>query len=341
MDSTLSQPAQPLSAPRSLEELTRPLLELLQAVTGMESTYLTTIDEAGGTQHVLYARNTRQMQIPEGATFPWSDTLCKRALDEGRNFTDDVAVRWADSEAAAALGINSYLSKPVHTETGGLYGTLCAASSEAKPLPENAEAILGMFSQLIAQHVEREMLMSRLREANAELESFAHTDPLTGLANRRSLVLELERMLARGQRENSAVFVAFIDLDGFKEINDLHGHEMGDRFLAAMASHLANELRAGDLLARLGGDEFVVAGPAPHRAESSEILRNALAERTIARFDLGRLVIDYGGASVGVVTIEPSACNAERALVLADAAMYAIKRARKLSREHGQVTLAT
>ena len=329
MDKQLLQLSESVAAARSLEELTRPLLEMLQAVTGLESTYLTTVDEAAGTQHVLYASNSKHLQIPEGVSFPWQDTLCKRAMEEHCWFTNDVAGRWANSDAARALGIHTYLSKPVTTETGGLYGTLCAAGSQSQPLPENAPVVLDMFSKLIAQHVEREMLLLKLREANIQLESFAHTDALTGLANRRSLVLELTRMLARGQREQSSVLVAFVDLDGFKAINDAHGHEMGDRFLAAMAAHLTLGLRAGDLLARFGGDEFVVVGAASGSAAAAQALRKRLAQRTVARFNLGGLILEYSGASVGVVKIEPGACTAESALELADAAMYAVKRTRK------------
>jgi diguanylate cyclase len=62
---------------RTLEELVRPLLEMLEAITGLESTYLTTIDEEAGVQHVLFARNTHTLQIPEGMSVPWKSTLCK------------------------------------------------------------------------------------------------------------------------------------------------------------------------------------------------------------------------------------------------------------------------
>ena len=109
----------------SLEELVRPLLELLEAVTGLESTYMTAIDEVAGLQHILYARNTRRLQIPEGLSVPWDDTLCKRALDEGRMYTDDVADCWGDSDAARALGIASYASTPIHGKGGHVYGTSC------------------------------------------------------------------------------------------------------------------------------------------------------------------------------------------------------------------------
>lgn len=75
--------AESLENARSLEELVRPLLELLEATTGLESTYMTTIDEQAGVQHILFARNSDRLQIPEGLSVPWNDTLCKRALEEG------------------------------------------------------------------------------------------------------------------------------------------------------------------------------------------------------------------------------------------------------------------
>ena len=90
MDLQLDCLSRSVVSARTVEELTRPLLETLEAVSGLESTYLTAIDLAAGVQRILYARNTGLLQIPEGAAVPWSDTLCKRALEEGRFFTDDV-----------------------------------------------------------------------------------------------------------------------------------------------------------------------------------------------------------------------------------------------------------
>ena len=174
---------------RSLEELVRPMLELLQTVTGLESTYMTTIDEAAGMQHVLFSKNTRKLQSPEGIAVPWRDTLCKRALDEGRTFTDDVAGAWGDSEAARALGIATYASIPI-LSNGALQGTLCAASGERMPLREDSESVLRMFSYLIGQHIEREQLLKQLREANAQLTHSSLTDSVTGLPNRRALTAE-------------------------------------------------------------------------------------------------------------------------------------------------------
>ena len=96
MDPLLSRLSDSLASARSLEDLTRPLLEMLEEVTRMESTYLTRIDFQQSLQHVLYARNTQRLQIPEGLDVPWGDTLCRRALQEERIFTPDVPACWGD-----------------------------------------------------------------------------------------------------------------------------------------------------------------------------------------------------------------------------------------------------
>ena len=334
MNDLLEQLSESVSAAKSVEELTRPLLEMLEAVTGLESTYLTSIDEVRGVQHVLYARNSSAMQIPEGLTVPWSDTLCKRALDEGRTFTDDVPARWGDSQAARELGIRTYASQPVRMGNGALYGTLCAASTHSRSRTPEAERILALFAYLIGQQVEREQLIQKLLVANEQLAAVAATDQLTGLPNRRALMQALDRMLAQGRRRQMGVQIAFLDLDGFKAINDTHGHEVGDQFLVAIAQRLQNVLRAEDLAARLGGDEFVVVSLSEHAGDATHSAQDALSRRisqaTQGHFDLAGASLDYGGASVGVVTISPDQQRSiEDVLRVADQTMYQVKLARR------------
>lgn len=334
MDTVLDQLSRTVTAAKTLEDLARPMLEMLEAVTGLESTYLTTVDLDRGEQSILFARNISELQISEGITVPWADTLCKRALDESHFYTSDVPHRWADSEAAAALKIHTYVSMPIETESGGLYGTLCAASAAPLPLKPQSQLVLELFAKMIAQQVERELLFQSLQQANTELASHASTDALTGLPNRRLLLDELRRMLARGARDEQGVVVAFIDLDGFKAVNDAHGHEVGDEFLLSIARSLGGAMRQGDLLARLGGDEFVVigAGPATGGADPSDVadgLRTRLLACTTGRFELSVGPVDYAGASVGVVVVDPLSATAEGALRQADEAMYAVKRSRR------------
>jgi diguanylate cyclase len=333
MDSFFAQLSDSVATARTLEDLTRPLLELLEAVTGLESTYLTTVDLAEGLQHVVYARNSRDLQIPEGLTVPWDDTLCRRALDEGRPYTDDVCGLWGDSGAARELGIQTYLSTPVRSEDGALYGTLCAASSERKPLAPEAGYALRLFAGLIEQQVARERLLEGLQRANAELKTQALTDALTGLLNRRALMQELARLTSLAQRTGSWLLVGAVDLDGFKQVNDQHGHEAGDELLRGVAASLHASLRTGDVLARMGGDEFVVVGLGPKLAEdgpgAAQMMRQRLGTATAGRYAVGGAALDYAGASVGVACLDPQDAGVEAALRESDAAMYRVKLERR------------
>lgn len=326
----LDRVSETLGAARTVEQLTRPLLELLEMVTGLESTYLTHIDNSAGMQTIVFSRNSRTMQIPEGLSVPWDDTLCKRALEEGRAYTEDVSSCWGDSEAARALGIRTYASTPVYLGNRNLYGTLCAASCESQPLTPQGKQALGLFSTLIGQQLERERLLQDLQKANAALETESSTDALTGLPNRRCTLAELDRLFAMAKRTGQRVLVAFIDLDGFKKINDTHSHDAGDVFLVEVGRRLSKGLRAGDMLGRLGGDEFVVIGlTAPGEGEGGDATLQRLAPLVQGRYDLDSVVIDYPGASFGVVHADPHGCTPDEALRQADARMYEDKRSRR------------
>lgn len=332
----LDQVFETLSASRSVEELTRPLLRLLQAVTGLDSAYLTRIDQDAGFQDILFSHNSRAMQIPEGLSVPWEDTLCKRALEEGRIYTDDVADCWGDSEAARALGIQTYASTPVYLEDGALYGTLCAASSERRPLSPDGQQVLSLFSTLIAQQIQRERLLEKLQTANRALEAASVTDILTGLPNRRFIFDELGRLFPLARRTGQKVLVAFIDLDGFKAINDSYGHDAGDEFLVEIGRRLAAGLRAGDTLGRLGGDEFVIIGlTAPgggQVASAADAARRRLVPLVAGRYVLGAASFDYPGASFGVIEANPASSTPEDALRQADALMYQDKKKNREAR---------
>ncbi|WP_157670153.1 GGDEF domain-containing protein [Chitinibacter sp. GC72] len=306
---------------------------MLELVTDLESTYLTQIDLNEGLQNILFSRNSKSLQIPEGLSIPWGDTLCKRALDEKTPYTNDVANNCGDSVAAKALGIITYACTPIYLEDGNLYGTLCAASSEQKPISVKGQQFLPLFAQLISQYVQKEQLLLQLQLANSTLTLYSYTDPLTGLHNRRAIMDELPRMLAQAQRTAQNIVVIFVDLDGFKQINDLYGHDAGDAFLVEAGLRLTAGLRAGDLVGRLGGDEFIIAGLVSVAISETDDIIAALKARIfpllVGKYDLGSTQLDYLGVGLGIVVLDPRSYTPQQAIQLADAAMYIDKQRRK------------
>ncbi|MBV8043303.1 sensor domain-containing diguanylate cyclase [Pluralibacter sp.] len=327
-DIILARVSQALNTEHSLESLVRQLLEMLELVTRMESTYLTKVDLSARVQHVLYARNSSEMQIPEGFSVPWDDTLCKRAMDEKCFFANDVSVRWRECHAAQALGITTYFTTPVHLADGTFYGTLCATSRDKHNFSVNSEHVLQLFASLIASCIERESLVTRLREANAALVAHSYTDVLTGLANRRAVYEQLETLFSQSRHHQSRVLVAFIDLDDFKAINDRYGHRAGDDFLIDVGQRLTSLMGSNDIVGRLGGDEFLVACEMTASGQQGAFI-DLLRRQICGRYLLGEHDISYPGASIGAIIANPQEMDAERAIQAADVAMYVDKKIRQ------------
>ncbi|MBB1199577.1 sensor domain-containing diguanylate cyclase [Enterobacteriaceae bacterium 89] len=327
-DIILARVSQTLATEQSLESLVRQLLEMLELVTHMESTYLTRVDNSTRLQHVVYARNTGDMQIPEGHSLPWENSLCKRAVDEDRLFSNDVDTRWAECEAAQAIGIKTFFTTPVHLADGSFYGTLCASSRERHSFNINSEHVLDLFASLIARYIEKESLVAQLREANAALVAYSYTDELTGLANRRAVYEQLDALFNDARQHQSRVLVAFIDLDDFKEINDVHGHQAGDEFLIQVGQRLGSVMSHDDIVGRLGGDEFLVACEISTGIQKAAFLEQ-LYRQIKGHYQLGDHHLHYPGASIGIIDADPRAMDAESAIQAADAAMYLDKKARQ------------
>jgi diguanylate cyclase (GGDEF)-like protein len=170
--------------------------------------------------------------------------------------------------------------------------------------------------------------ITEIATARERIASLAYSDPLTGLANRASLVPSLEQAVQRARRRNSKLAVVFLDLDGFKQINDLHGHDAGDALLVDLAGRLRQHLRSSDLIARLGGDEFLVVleevqDIAPVETVAKKLL--AEAERPYAVAGHEATVT----ASIGISVFPDDAVDAGALMKHADTAMYAAKQAGK------------
>jgi len=161
----------------------------------------------------------------------------------------------------------------------------------------------------------------------AELEARADVDPLLDILNRRGFERELKRSLAYLQRYQGEAALLFIDLDGFKAINDQYGHAAGDALLQAVARELVGHVRASDVVARLGGDEFGVLlwnlGAPLAAAKAHELEK--LIEAVSVAYGAARLAV---GGSAGFVPLSAAATPAQM-IDAADRAMYARKKERR------------
>ncbi len=170
------------------------------------------------------------------------------------------------------------------------------------------------------------------KEAEEQIRRLSMHDALTGLPNREHYTVRMKQAIYRADRNAAKVAVLFVDLDGFKKVNDLYGHAAGDEVLLAVGERLLRCVRKSDLVARIGGDEFVVMladlADASDAAGVAEKIVRALSRPFRAAGEVCRI-----GASVGI-SVYPEDCPAlspEAAafglLAQADAAMYAVKRA--------------
>lgn len=166
------------------------------------------------------------------------------------------------------------------------------------------------------------------REHQQNLTHFALHDPLTGVANRYLLHDAVSRMLDALGRKSGFVSLIYLDLDGFKAVNDEHGHDVGDEVLRAVARRLERAVRAEDVVARLGGDEFVVAHATANRLSDGDAVVARIRKALSAPYRVGDLVLDVG-ASIGWVTTASGAESPDSLMTRADRAMYGHKHARR------------
>lgn len=162
-------------------------------------------------------------------------------------------------------------------------------------------------------------------EKNERTRQLAHHDTLTGLANRHQLSERLDQAIALAQRENRQLALFFLDLDGFKAINDQLGHAAGDDVLKIVASRLRGMLRKSDMVARLGGDEFVLLIDNP----LNQMEVTYLADRVIQSVNQSMRIREqevYVGASIGIALFRRHADSADQLMKHADTAMYAAKK---------------
>jgi diguanylate cyclase (GGDEF)-like protein len=201
---------------------------------------------------------------------------------------------------------------------------------------KNAEqAIIRAKDNLEQQVVERtrelantvqqlQVEIERREEIAAELDFLANHDALTGLPSLRLCKDRLDQSLAEARRNRQTSAVMFLDLDGFKSINDQHGHEFGDLVLKATADRIKDEIRETDTVARIGGDEFVIILSSLPEIEIANRIAGNVIEQIARPFEVKNTEVLIS-ASIGISLYPQNGTTAEALIRSADKAMYQIK----------------
>jgi diguanylate cyclase (GGDEF)-like protein len=226
-----------------------------------------------------------------------------------RDLPWEVARREARSVADAVVG----LEKP----DGSVVWLQLTSQPLVNPADEDPYELVTSFTDITAT-----------RAAHQRMEDLALHDPLTGLPNRAQLVNRIDRALRRIDRDGGNVAVLFLDLDGFKPVNDTHGHEAGDELLCQVGRRLVGTLRPTDTAARIGGDEFVVVCDRVANDDEAARVAERITEALAPTFRIGNAEVRVG-VSVGYAVSGPTMRTAGDLLRRADAAMFTVKRGRR------------
>jgi diguanylate cyclase (GGDEF)-like protein/PAS domain S-box-containing protein len=186
-------------------------------------------------------------------------------------------------------------------------------------------------AELILANEEKEIQSDELdlaKKHRVQLEHIAHYDILTNLPNRSLLADRLSQAMLQCNRNQQSLAVVFLDLDGFKAVNDLHGHQVGDKLLIALSLRMNETLRKSDTLARFGGDEFVAVLVGLAKVEDCEPLLERLLLAASEPVTVGDVVFNVS-ASIGVTLYPQDSVNADQLMRHADQAMYAAKESGK------------
>jgi diguanylate cyclase (GGDEF)-like protein/PAS domain S-box-containing protein len=273
-----------------------------------------------------YAREGITITDPQGTIIAVNDSFTKitgysreealgqnsRILHSGRQGPDYYATMWREI-----------------TTRGRWNGEIWNRRKNGEVFPEILSiTAVGDADGVVQHYVGMFTDISEAKQHEQRLEYLAHYDALTGLPNRVLLADRLRQSMAQCERRGGSLAVAFLDLDGFKTINDRFGHNVGDDLLLALAQRMKSVLRDGDTLARLGGDEFVAVLVDLGTAQECEPVLERLLHACADSMPLGDVLLQVS-ASIGVTIYPNDRADADLLLRHADQAMYLAKQAGK------------
>jgi diguanylate cyclase (GGDEF)-like protein/PAS domain S-box-containing protein len=200
-------------------------------------------------------------------------------------------------------------------------------SGEIYPIIMTISAVMS-DTGIVQHYVALSIDITPMKTYQRQLERMAHYDILTNMPNRVLLAERLNQAMVQCQSSNRSLAVAFMDLDGFKAVNDKHGHNVGDKLLVAVSQHMQEALREGDTLARIGGDEFIAVMVDLQSIEDSKPLLNRLLKAAAKPVTIGDVIMQVS-VSIGVTLYPQNGADADILMRHADQAMYIAKQTGK------------
>lgn len=298
--------------------------EVLQELTGTVNTLIPEADTAillpdEQNRHLIsrYGRATEPEQESIRLSLAEKNSTCVRAYLSGKlTISTDMTTApcWRKKSGAS---IAACWAQPIVAAYDEVLGVISCCLKQPLSPDDSQRQLLERMAHLAAIAMEQQKRLARIR-------FLALHDPLTGLPNRSLLNEHLNRNLRRARRENTSFALMFIDLDGFKQINDRYGHDAGDDLLSMLSGRMVEQLRSSDICARIGGDEFVVllekiGGPEAVEQVAEKLL--ACLSRPVKRGQQSLQV----SASIGIALYPQDGDTADALLTHADDAMYRAK----------------
>ncbi|QCI99131.1 sensor domain-containing diguanylate cyclase [Agrobacterium larrymoorei] len=222
--------------------------------------------------------------------------------------------------------IRFYAGTPIELEPGLPIGAFCLTDTKPRSFGNDEQESLRRFATLAGALLRLQKANFVMSLAENELRDAAMTDPLTGFYNRKALDLVVDAQLYEALRENDTFGALYLDMDGFKAINDTLGHPAGDQVLQDAAKRIRESVRSQDTVIRMGGDEFAIFIPRPRAPETLEKIAERLLEAFRQPFDVSGTSVT-ANLSIGGAIAPQSGNDRNSLLRNVDEALYQAKKA--------------
>jgi len=292
------------------------IVRALALEKGAKLTFVATLSEGAEAAETLAV--WQEDDFSSNFSYSLLGTPCANVVASGVCFYPrGIQQLFSDDEQLLEMGLESYLGVPLVNHQNEVIGLLAILSD--KPMSEQVvtEPLMLSLATRAAMEIERQ-------DADRQLWQLAHYDALTGLPNRSLLSDRFLQAKTHNQRSQSELAVCFLDLDGFKPINDVYGHDTGDELLQQVATRLLTSIRGDDTVSRVGGDEFVLLlGDLATMDECESSLRRII-ECLSLPYDISGESLSIG-VSVGCCLLTVSINELDDLIKQADHAMYDAK----------------